>query len=80
MAAAAVNPPITGFDKKLTRKPKRKNPNKMRITPSMKAKRIASSTKYSEPTSAKALTPANTNKESIATGPTANCLLVPKRA
>ena len=80
IAAAEVNPDITGFERKLTKNPILKNPSIICIEPIKKAKNIAMDIYSSIPERFKAANPEATRRESIATGPTANFLDVPIKA
>ena len=77
IAAAEVKPLMTGWDKKLTKKPKRKTPMASCNTPTIKAA-VSAYTKYNSGVAGcNAPIPAAVSKETIATGPTANWREVP---
>jgi len=78
-AAAEVNPLITGLERKFTRNPIRKSPSSSCMVPTMKVSRIARAMYSSTPLTANTPRPAATKRESIATGPMANCLEVPSK-
>ena len=77
IAAPEVKPLITGFDRKETKKPIFKTPNITWIIPTNSDNNIAIWIYSPGETILKAPRPAATRSESIATGPTANCLEVP---
>ena len=79
-AAADVNPLIMGRDKKFTTNPALRKPSNNWMLPIINARPIANSRYLSEPIAAMALKPTATRSESIATGPTDNCLDVPVNA
>ena len=80
MAEAVMKALITGCDKKLAIKPSRKNPNKTRTTPDVKA-RVTAAAMYSVslPKDSLSIATAVIN-DSIATGATDNVLLEPNKA
>ena len=80
MAAAEVKPLMTGCDRKLTKKPSRNNPMPNCSKPTNKAVVIAYNKYSSGEAGFSAPIPAAVSKDTIATGPTANCLEVPKTA
>ena len=80
IAAADVNPLITGLDKKDTINPIRNIPISNCIAPIRNAKRMAIIIYWEISIIERAPKPVATNNESIATGPTDNCLDVPKKA
>ena len=78
MAAALVNPLMTGLDRKWTKKPIRSMPMPHCMRPIMTESSSANSMYRSVSAKASPPSPAATNKLSMATGPTAKCLEVPK--
>ena len=71
---------MSGLDKKETKNPILKSPNKNCIVPDRKANNIADWMYSSGPKILIVPNPAATRRESIATGPTASCFEVPSRA
>ena len=77
---AVMKPAITGWDRKLARKPSLKTPRSNKNTPERKA-RVKAATIYSgDPGEAILPMAAAVINETTATGPTANARLVPKMA
>ena len=78
MAAAEVNPLMTGLDRNWTKNPMRNMPMAHCVRPIMTESSSANSMYRSVPAKASPPSPAATNRLSMATGPTAKCLEVPK--
>jgi hypothetical protein len=75
-----VNPLITGWERKLIIKPKRKLPIRIWKIPTNKAKVTAYAIYYGLPEVTIGSSAAAVIKETIATGPVASCLLEPNNA
>ena len=80
MAAAEVKPLMTGRERKSTKKPILSTPRSNWIDPMNKARKMAMAIYSSIPESDSAPRPEATIMESMATGPTASCREVPKKA
>ena len=79
-AAAAVNPLMTGVDRKLTRAPSRARPASTWSAPTSTARAPASARYVDASPSARGATAAAVSSESMATGPTEMNRLVPNTA
>jgi hypothetical protein len=73
IAAAEVNPLMTGREMKFETTPSRRRPSASWIAPLIRARRSASPRYSSVPGSANAATLVNVKSETMATGPTARC-------
>ena len=78
---AVMKPAITGWDRKLARKPSRSTPSSSRITPDRKASVIAAAMYSGDARLPRSCpTAAAVISDTTATGPTASARLVPKIA
>ena len=80
MAAALVNPTITGCDRKFTTTPSLKTPSASWIRPTMSASMMAIAMNGSEPAAAKGAREEAVSSETTATGPVPSWLEDPQRA
>ena len=79
-AEAVMNPEMTGWLRKLAKKPKRNKPMTSNMAPDRNAKVMATPQYEGEPTTARSPTAVAVMSDTTATGPTANTRLVPKIA
>ena len=75
-----MKPEITGWLRKLARKPRRNSPISSRISPDRKARVMATAPAAGVPAAACSPTAAAVMSDTTATGPTASTRLVPNRA
>ena len=77
---AVMKPEITGWDRRLARKPRRNRPMTMRMSPERKASAMAAPRYSAVPCAVSSPTAEAVISDTTATGPTASARLVPKMA